>query len=504
MHSGRPAIRQSSTIQISEDPDSMAFAFSAKRLSPSSTLVVFRWTLNFHLFIILTLIPFFLSAPAPAHADLRNESPVVQAVQKVSDAVVNISTEYEVQFSDNPFSRFSQDSLFDYFFKDFYEPGFRQNLKRTSLGSGVIIDGSLGFVLTNTHVIAESGTIHVILKDERQFEAKIVGADSESDLAVLKISPDENLPAINMGNSDDLLIGETVIAIGNPFGFSNTVTTGVISALNRTIQADDMTYRDFIQTDASINPGNSGGPLLNINGDLIGINTAVYANAQGIGFAIPISKARRIVNDLIKYGEVVHGWIGLFLQTLDGQVSEYLGMEEDGGVLVSRVYAGSPAEKAGIMAGDIILAMDRNSISSREDYQSIIKDASVEDNITVMLQRNNDKVSVQVEPSAFPLDAAIDLAQDLLGVRVSDAPETSRGRYRSRFTGGVTVTAVASNSYLSKIGVSQGDIIHAIDEIAVSNIEDFKKAVASYRLNKTVVLLIERNGRLYNVTVDLS
>jgi Do/DeqQ family serine protease len=455
-------------------------------------------------FIISFLLCVFLLSSSLALADLRSESPVVIAVQRVSDAVVNISTEYEVQFSNNPFSNLNRDSFFDYFFNDFYEPGFRKNLKRTSLGSGVIIDGTRGFVLTNTHVIAESGTIHVILKDDRQLEAKIVGADSESDLAVLKISADEALPAIEMGNSDDLLIGETVIAIGNPFGFSNTVTTGVISALNRTIQTDDITYRDFIQTDASINPGNSGGPLLNINGDLIGINTAVYANAQGIGFAIPISKARRIVDDLIKFGEVVHGWIGLSLQTLDGRVSEYLGMEENAGILISRVYSGSPAESAGIKAGDILFSMNKKPISSRADYQAVIKDALVGESLSLMFLRKEKEYSVLVRPSAFPIDSALDLAQDLLGVRVSENSDRSLGRYRSRFTGGVTVTAVASNSHLSRIGVTQGDIIHAIDEMTVSDLDDFKKAVSNYRLKNTVVILIERNGRLYNVTVQLS
>jgi Do/DeqQ family serine protease len=465
-------------------------------------------TASVGLFETFLIIPFFLLVflfPLSfARADLRSESPVVIAVQKVSDAVVNISTEYEVQFSNNPFSNLNRDSFFDYFFNDFYEPGFRQNLKRTSLGSGVIIDGDRGFVLTNTHVIAESGTIHVILKDDRQLEAKIVGADSESDLAVLKITAEDALPSIEMGNSDDLLIGETVIAIGNPFGFSNTVTTGVISALNRTIQTDDMTYRDFIQTDASINPGNSGGPLLNINGDLIGINTAVYANAQGIGFAIPISKARRIVDDLIKYGEVVHGWIGLSLQTLDGHVSEYLGMEENGGVLISRVYSGSPAEAAGIEAGDIILSMNQKPISSLDDYQTVIKGTLVGETLSLIFQRKEKQFSVQVRPAAFPIDSALDLAQDLLGVRVSENSGSTRGRYRSRFTGGVTVTAVASNAYLSRIGVTQGDIIHAIDDMSVSNMEDFKKAVANCRLKNTVVILIERSGRLYNVTVELS
>jgi Do/DeqQ family serine protease len=431
---------------------------------------------------------------------MRSESPVVVAVQKVSNAVVNISTEYDVQFYNNPFSRFNQDDFFNYFF----EPGFRQNVKRTSLGSGVIIDGARGFVLTNTHVIAESSTIHVILKDERQFEAKIVGADSETDLAVLKISAQEDLPSIDMGSSDDLLIGETVIAIGNPFGFSNTVTTGVISALNRTIQTEDMTYRDFIQTDASINPGNSGGPLLNINGDLIGINTAVYANAQGIGFAIPINTARRIVNDLIKYGEVVQAWLGISIQALDGQLSEYLSLPEQGGVLVNKVYSGSPAEKAGLRSGDIITAIGQKTVSAPKDYQSAIKVASVDERLSVSYLRKDRSFQAFITPSLFPMESALELSWELFGLQVSERTHGFRRQVQSRFRGGVVITSVAPNAYLSKIGVSAGDVVHAIDEETISNMDDFKKAVVKYRLKKTVVMMIERNGRLYYVTVEVS
>lgn len=438
-----------------------------------------------------------------AYADLRSESPVVLAVQKTSDAVVNISTEYEVQTNRNPFSRNDQDSFFDYFFNDLYEPGFRQNIKRTSLGSGVIIDGDRGFVLTNTHVIAESGTIHVILKDDRQFEAKIVGADSDSDLAVLQITSQEPLPAIDMGLSDDLLIGETVIAIGNPFGFSNTVTTGVISALNRTVETDDVTYRDFIQTDASINPGNSGGPLLNINGDLIGICTAVYTNAQGIGFAIPINKARRIVNDLINYGEVVHAWIGISLQNMDAQLSEYLNVGQKTGVLVSRVFSGSPAEKADLRSGDLIETIGGTPLSSPEDYLSFLKDASVGDTLNIHFSRDGRSLQTTLTTTVFPFEEALSLSQDLFGLQVSEKADTSQGRYQSRYSGGVVITGIASDSFLYKIGLYSGDILHSIDDMTISNMEDFKKAVSESRLKTTVIMLIERSGRLYNVTVDI-
>ncbi|MEJ2657453.1 MAG: trypsin-like peptidase domain-containing protein, partial [Desulfobacterales bacterium] len=255
------------------------------------------------LFVLFDL--FYLINATRVGAENLRESAVVKAIKRVSPAVVNISSEFEVRKRVNPFYGFGLDPSFESFFKDFFDPGYEQKYKRTSMGSGVIIDGKRGFILTNKHVIIKSSTITVALKDGREFKAQVIGADPDSDLAVLRISPKGDLPAIEMGNSGNLMIGETVIAIGNPFGFSNTVTTGVISAVNRSIKVDDTFYHEFIQTDASINPGNSGGPLLNIYGELIGINTAIYAKAQGIGFAIPINKAKRIVSDLIKFGEVI-------------------------------------------------------------------------------------------------------------------------------------------------------------------------------------------------------
>ncbi|MBA3019410.1 MAG: trypsin-like peptidase domain-containing protein [Proteobacteria bacterium] len=252
-----------------------------------------KLTKSIILYIIIVIPVFF--APFKSYGyEYKRENAVVMAVRKVSPAVVNISSEFEVRKRSNPFSGLGVDPFFDSFFKDFFDPGLERQQKRTSLGSGVIIDGKRGFILTNSHVITKTGTITVTLKDEREFTANIVGADPDSDLAVLQITSKTPLPAIEMGSSEDIMIGETVIAIGNPFGFSNTVTTGVISAINRGISAEDRVFHDFIQIDASINPGNSGGPLLNINGELIGINTAIYAKAQGIGFAIPINKAKKL------------------------------------------------------------------------------------------------------------------------------------------------------------------------------------------------------------------
>ena len=386
--------------------------------------------------IILSAYLLFPILLIPTHGvfakpgEFSRETPVVRAVRRVSPAVVNISSEYEVRRQVSPFSGFQMNPFFDSFFKDFFDPGFEKRYKRNSLGSGVIIDGKRGFILTNAHVVEKTGTITVVLNDEQTFEAQVVGADPDSDLAVLKIESKEPLPAIDMGDSNNLMIGETVIAIGNPFGFSHTVTTGVISALNRSFRADERVFQDFIQTDASINPGNSGGPLLNINGELIGINTAIYAKAQGIGFAIPINKAKRIINDLIRYGEVVPAWIGVTVQDIDARLANYLRLEKTAGVLVTSVEEKSPAYQAGIQEGDILISLSHRAVSTVEVFESVMKGISADQRIPVEMWRNGKVRSTTVVTSVFPKELAMDLAYGRLGVVVEDLTVTTRKRFQ--------------------------------------------------------------------------
>jgi Do/DeqQ family serine protease len=426
---------------------------------------------------------------------------IVRAVQKIGPAVVNISSEYQFQTQRNPFSGFGMDPFFDSFFRDFFDPGLDRRQKRTSLGSGVIIDGKRGFILTNAHVVTQSQAITVSLKDEREFQAQIVGIDPDSDLAVLKIGNPEDLPAVEMGSSEDLMIGETVIAIGNPFGFSHTVTTGVISALNRSVRTDDTVYRNFIQTDASINPGNSGGPLLNIHGDLIGINTAIYAKAQGIGFATPINKAKRIVSDLIQYGEVVLSWTGLFLQDLDKELARYLNIPLDKGVIVKDVESGSPAINAGIHKGDIILSLEKIPIRSVDDYQQALKRFSVGSRITFEILRDNRQKTRSLTTSVFPEDRAFDLADKLLGISIEDLSLKNRRRYKIAALEGVVISNVSPQSYLAEIGVDVGDVIRQLDDQTITSVEDFKKAIIKSRQKKTLVVLVQRGGQGYYITV---
>ena len=445
----------------------------------------------------------FIITPALLNAENLRESAVVKAIRKVSPAVVNISSEVEVRKRANPFYGFGMDPNFESFFRDFFDPGFEQKYKRTSLGSGVIIDGKRGFILTNKHVIIKSSTITVALKDGREFKAQIIGADPDSDLAVLRISPKGDLPAIEMGDSANLMIGETVIAIGNPFGFSSTVTTGVISATNRSIKVDDAFYHDFIQTDASINPGNSGGPLLNIYGELIGINTAIYAKAQGIGFAIPINNARRIVTDLIKYGEVIPAWIGVTVQDLDDELAQYLKATAVKGVLVKKTEKSGPAFNAGILDGDIIQSIGSRKILSQNDFNAAMSNISAGETININIWRNGKTKEVSVKSSPFPIELALDLAHNILGVTVKNLSKKDRNIYKTYTQEGVVITEINRNSYLARIGAVPGDVIRQMDELTIKNINDFKKAIIKYRNKKSLIIVLQRQDQLYNITVKL-
>ena len=451
--------------------------------------------------IFIFLITLVLKTPLSLAAENLRESAIVKAVQKVSPAVVNISSEFQVRKRTNPFYGFGMDPSIESFFRDFFDPGFEQRYKRTSLGSGVIIDGKRGFILTNKHVIVKGSTITVGLTDGREFTATIVGADPDSDLAVLRISSKNVLPAIEMGNSHDLMIGETVIAIGNPFGFSNTVTTGVISAKNRSVQTDDRVYHDFIQTDASINPGNSGGPLLDINGELIGINTAIFAKAQGIGFAIPINKAKRIVADLIRYGEVIPAWIGITVQNLDPELVSYLKVPKIRGVLVKKVEATGPAFRSGVREGDIIMSVGSRNIGSEVDFENSMGSFPAGETIDITLLRSGKTVSYAVKSSVFPKELALALAKSLLGISVEPLSDENRKRFNTHTKEGVVISDLYRHSYLARIGVRPGDVIRQLDDMPIKNIDDFKKAIVKYRKKASLILALQRYDQLYNITV---
>jgi len=430
----------------------------------------------------------------PVQAEtFTRETPVVLAVRRAGPAVVNISTRTTVTARPSPFRPFMGDEFFDSFFQDFFEQFAPQERTFTSLGSGVIIDGEKGFILTNEHVVVRANEIKVILSDEQEYQAALVGSDPDSDLAVLQIKAEHKLPALAMGDSSDLMIGETVIAIGNPFGLTHTVTTGVISAVNRSVRTAGRVYRNFIQTDASINPGNSGGPLLNINGELIGINTAIYDRAEGIGFAIPINKAKRIIRDLISYGEVHPAWLGLAVQDLDERLAQYFQAPQGGGVLVTEVDPDGPAAESGVKRGDVIVRLGPDRIRSVDDYEDILKSYTASEKVKLTVARQGRPLDFSIQAKSFPMDKAKRLSWDRYGLALA---ETSK-------PGPVAVDKVRSGSPADRIGLGPGDLIHQINEIKIDSAESYFKAMAKYRFRQGVIMVVQRGGTFYRITLTL-
>jgi serine protease Do len=435
----------------------------------------------------LVLLVTVLIAYSGVEASQRR-SPVVIAVEKVSPAVVNISTTVTEKVS--PFFPFGRDD----FFKDFFPEFFSREYQHTSLGSGVIMDGKNGYIVTNHHVVAGASEIKVITSDQKEYMGRSMGSDPRSDVAVIKIDAKQRLPEAKLGDSDDLMIGETVIAIGNPFGLTHTVTTGVVSALDRSVRAEDRVYRHFIQTDASINPGNSGGPLLNIDGEVIGINTAIYQKAQGIGFAIPINKAKRIVKELLRVGEVRPPWIGVDLQELTRELQMHFGLPQGKeGALVSDVYRGSPAEKTGIKRGDIILSLEGMPVASPDDYYQALGEYTATERLHFKVFRKGEDIDLVVEASLFPPDLAPELFYRRVGIKLE-------GRVRQG-QAGIIIEEVRKDSEAGRIGLRSGDVILQINDRTLTGMKEFKEAISHYHHMASLNIVVKRGHYDYSLTL---
>lgn len=454
------------------------------------------------LYVLLALfIPclFLISSNIEAAPDALRRTPIVEAVEKAGPAVVNISTEQIVR-RQSPFG--SSDPFFDQFFRDFFDPFPRQQYKQNSLGSGVIID-KRRYVLTNYHVVLKASKITVTLADNREFEGEIVGSDPKSDLAIVKLLTEEDVPVAAMGVSNDLMIGEPVIAIGNPFGLSHTITTGVISALDRSIRiSDEQTLRGFIQTDAPINPGNSGGPLINILGDVIGINTAIYSEAQGIGFAIPIDKAKRIISELIEYGKVRTAWVGVAVQDITPAVAQYFKYDSADGVLISQVFKESAAERAGLKQGDIIVEINNQPVRDQFGYQTALDEFTANDTLTFTVFRDGKPLTVEVKAEEFSQEQAIKLAYQEFGVAVEEITNQKAEEYDLQTRQGVLIKKVRPQSSAAQVGIEPGDIIRQIEGIPVGNMTDFGEILSKIRKQNGAVFLIQRGARGYYVTLE--
>jgi len=443
---------------------------------------------------------FVLLDASSALATERNNrrTPLVIAVEKVSPAVVNIYTSETGRALRNPFRDFGN-TLFDQFFKDFFPKN--QNKKR-SLGSGVLINKE-GYILTNEHVVARASEIRVALSDKREFNARMIGADTKSDLAIIKIDSEQFLPFVAMGRSDDLMIGEQVLAIGNPFGLRHTVTTGIISALNRNIRAGkNKVYSDFIQVDASINPGNSGGPLLNINGSLIGINTAIYQKAEGIGFAIPIDHAKRIVDELIRFGKVRRGWLGVSVQEITPQLSQHFNLGRKKGVLVVRVAEKSPAESAGLKRSDIILTIGGHDVTGKSDFRGRMATYTVDDNVPFSILRDGKSLEYIVRVISIPREYVAEFTHNWLGLKVRQNNPRIARRNRLATNKGMLVMNVVPKSAGDRIGISAGDVIRQVNQERIDNEEDYNKAIADLNNPDRILLLVQRGRQGYYVTLE--
>jgi serine protease Do len=422
--------------------------------------------------------------------------------ETASQAVVNIRTVKTIKgggkvfrhFQKNPFG--DDDHMRD-FFDRFFDDNQNRNFKQRSLGSGFIIDKD-GYIVTNNHVIENADEIVVILNNEKEFDAKIVGRDKNTDLALIKIEPHHKLPVLEFGDSDTLKVGQWVVAIGNPFGLEHTVTAGIVSAKGRVIGSGP--YDDFIQTDASINPGNSGGPLLNMQGRVIGINTAIVAGGQGIGFAIPVNLAKKIIGQLKNSGEVTRGWLGVGIQDISGEVAEYYGIKDKKGVLVTEVFPGDPADSAGIKPKDIIVSVNGKAIDSARKLTGIIADTTVGDTAKIDILRNgksktfNVKIAKREETKISAKNAPKEDKQQL-GIRVTNITPEIASQFNLKDTKGVMVTGVDSESKAAEAGLQIHDIILEINHRTISSVGDFDKAINEVPEGKTIDLFIQRLNR---------
>lgn len=413
-----------------------------------------------------------LVALAPiAEAPIARRTPVVEVVEKAGPAVVSVGAAI---VQENPFRR---QSPFDQLWREFY--GEPQRQKRDSLGSGVIIDKS-GLVLTNEHVIARATSIKVTLRDRRTFEADVVGADPNFDVAVLRIREAKDLPTVVLGTAADLMPGETVVAIGNPFGLSNTVTTGVVSALHRSVPIGEKAYEDFIQTDAPINPGNSGGALLNIEGKLIGINTAIYGSGTGIGFAIPIDKALAVVEEVLRYGEVRPAFVGAQIDRRSAR-----------GAIISELDRGGPAEEAGLKVGDVIIDLGGSQVTDARSFAKLQRAFVPGQQVRVRFVRKGEVAETTVKVRELTPERAAALGRVRLGIDVRATPQ------------GLMITGIRPGSDAARVGLRKGDLLLSLAGRYLRSVQELDLVCAALRDAEAVAAIIGRAGRRYYVTLEL-
>ena len=460
------------------------------------------------LFFSLVFSTFFLGLQLEGNTQTNEFKSLSPLVKQLSPSVVNISTtsvsKGGSQFFKSPFGGRGEEP-FDDFFKKFFGDSPQKEFKRRGLGSGFIFSED-GYIITNNHVVERATDIKVILQNGDSYVAQIIGTDPKTDLALLKIKPKTKLPAVRFGNSDRLEIGDWVLAIGNPFGFGHTVTVGIISAKGRSLGLGS--YDDYLQTDAAINPGNSGGPLFNFKGEVIGVNSAIIAGGQGIGFAIPINMTKNVVSQLRNGGKVVRGWIGVYVQRVTPDIAESLDLDDDNGALVADVTAGGPAEKAGVKRGDIIIELNGNKIDEMPELPKLVASYAPGTKTKLKVIRNGKEKDLSIKLEELPDQFAQTSRQSPkneieqnLGLIVQEITPEVKRRLDIEYSSGVVITDVRSNSLASEAGLLRADVILEINKKQIANLDNYRKEIDSAEERQNILFLVKRGSNTIYVGI---
>jgi len=435
----------------------------------------------------------------------RTNQAMAEVVAAVKPSVVNISSSRTIksQVLQNPF--FNDPFFRDFFGREFSQAERPRERKESGMGSGVIVDKN-GYILTNNHVIEGADEIKVKLSDKREFKGKVIGTDPKTDIAVIKIEA-SNLPVLVLGDSAKQKVGDTVIAIGNPFGLNQTVTSGIISAVGRA-NVGIADYEDFIQTDAAINPGNSGGALVNVQGELVGINTAIFSTSggyQGIGFAIPSNMAGKVMDTLIKKGKIIRGWLGVSIQPVTPELAKQFGLKDDKGALVGDVIDDSPADKAGIQRGDVITAYDGKEIDDPSTLRTMVAGTAPGREVSTQVLREGKPITVKITIAELTSEAAKqsgDFDNNLKGVHVQDiTPEIKKSLNLPKRIFGVVITDIDADSPPDGV-LTRGDIIMEINRKPLNNTKEYTAAVSKIKAEQAILLLIYRNGSTIYISLS--
>ncbi len=439
----------------------------------------------------------------------KMSSALAEVGEAAKPSVVNISTTTTVEMGEQPFGDLFDDPAFKKFFGDNFDSLPKKKFKSSALGSGVIVSKD-GYILTAYHVAQNAEEIKIILNDKTEFKGRVIGTDPQTDIAVIKIDA-RDLPAIKMGNSAEARAGDVVLAIGNPFGLNQTITMGIVSAVGRAnIGISD--YEDFIQTDAAINPGNSGGALVNTNGELIGINTAIFSTSggsMGVGFAIPSNLANTVAQSIIKQGKVIRGWLGITIQDLSPDLAKSFGIKQDKGALVTDVMKNSPAEKAGLKRGDLIVELDGKPVENSVKLRNTVAGKAPGSTVRVKVVREGKPMALPVTIGEFPAAKPArkgelkksEFDNALKGVSVQDiTPELREGLSIPDEVKGVIVVNV-SDEGPARDTLTKGDVIQEVNRRAITGLRDYESVVSKIGPSDSVLLLVYRNGAYIYVTL---